>query len=185
VVESGWTRQQRPVDLEIDQYDTMEAIYLLLCDGEQVIGGQRLAPTTRPHMLEDFYAHMAPRGVPTGEDIFEWTRVHVSKGHREGSGVLGRTTGELLIGLFEFCLEEGISTLTSVGGTWWLPQLLDLDWDIAPLGLPTDVDGKPTLAYRTHVTQDALERMRDVFSVRASVLVRRGLQQPVIDRVRA
>ena len=36
---------------EMDQYDDEEAIYILATEGDRVIAGFRLYPTTRPHML--------------------------------------------------------------------------------------------------------------------------------------
>src|SRR4051794_5870229 len=77
VEERGWSDLRRPDGLEIDAYDTADAIYLLALDQDRVVGGQRLYPTVLPHMISDVFAHLATRGVPRAFHIFEWTRYFV------------------------------------------------------------------------------------------------------------
>jgi acyl-homoserine lactone synthase len=51
VKEKGWKEFGRRSTYEMDQYDDEEAIYILAAEGDRVIAGFRLYPTTRPHML--------------------------------------------------------------------------------------------------------------------------------------
>jgi acyl-homoserine lactone synthase len=46
VKERGWTELDRPDGREIDQFDTPSAVYLMAIDGERVVGGHRLVPTS-------------------------------------------------------------------------------------------------------------------------------------------
>src|SRR5262245_33587743 len=119
VRERGWAALQRSDGRDVDAYDQADTVYILAIDGERVVGGQRLCPTTRPHLLSDVFPHLAHvRGIPTGPDIWECSRYFVVKERRSG-----RTDCRLLAAVQEFGLQEGISQLTAVVETWWLPRL--------------------------------------------------------------
>ena len=85
VVERNWKDLARPDGLERDQFDNQDALYILATDNGQVIGGSRLLPTTRPHLLSEVFPHLEyVRGLPRAVDIYEWTRMFVIKSRREG-----------------------------------------------------------------------------------------------------
>jgi len=72
---------------ELDQFDTAEAVHLLYLEGDRVLGGTRLVPTTEPHLLSEVFAHFASiRGVPRQPDIAEWTRFYVAPERRAEGG---------------------------------------------------------------------------------------------------
>jgi acyl-homoserine lactone synthase len=168
-----WLDLDRPVPLEIDQFDTLDAFYLLSLDRGRLIGGSRLIPTTRPHLLGEVFPHLAERGVPRRPDVFEWTRIFVAKEHRGGrSG--GRALGEILCGILEFSLEEGISAITAVAEMWWLPRFLEMGWKVRPLGLPSLIEGEQCGAFLFEVDEAVLDCTRRFFDIAAPVLVRRA-----------
>ena len=94
----------------------------------------RLLPTTGPHIFGDLFPHLADGDkVPTGEDILELTRFYVapfgSNRHQRWWFV-----GIISIGMFEYCLRNGIKQISSVIDTFLLPQMLELGWKVRPLG---------------------------------------------------
>src|SRR5579871_2634959 len=72
----GWEALRKPDRLERDQFDTDDAIYLLLTqDDGAVIGTHRMLPTTGPHLFSDVFPQMcAVKGVERGAKILELTR---------------------------------------------------------------------------------------------------------------
>ncbi|NJO53647.1 MAG: autoinducer synthase [Bacteroidales bacterium] len=180
-----WLALDRPVPLEIDQFDTLDATYLLSIDDGKLIGGSRLIPSTRPHLLSAVFPYLAPRGVPCRADVFEWTRIFVTKDCRGGSDSVsgGRALGEVLCGMFEFALEEGISAITAVGEMWWTPRFLEMGWKVEPLGLPTRIEGEWCNAFQFAVDDEVLANTRKCFGIEGSVLVRRGPQQPAVQHI--
>lgn len=178
VKERGWRDLQHLDGREIDAYDNENAFYLLAIDQGRVVGGQRLYPTVLPHMLSEVFEHMAQRGIPRAQHVFEWTRYFVVKERR-----MGRTDCRLLAAVQQFCLEEGITELTAVVEMWWLPRWQQSGFKVKPLGLPTMIEGQPCIAAAVRISQDSLDQVRSLAGLRGSLLVRNAQMSPVPDRV--
>ncbi|KAK0359766.1 hypothetical protein LTR94_029979, partial [Friedmanniomyces endolithicus] len=60
---------------EVDQFDDLNATYLILAepDGSH-LGSARLLPTMRPHILDSLYPGLCEDAPPRAPDIFEITR---------------------------------------------------------------------------------------------------------------
>lgn len=168
--ERGWRELERPDGRDVDAYDDEHAVYLLAIDEGRVVGGQRLRPTTRPHMLADVFAHLAQRTLPRRSDVLEWTRYFVVRERR-----FGRTDCQLLAAVQAYCLAEGISELTAVVETWWLPRWQQAGFRTRPLGLPQMVRGQPTLAMSIEVSSETLAYVRYRGGLKGTDLVRHGL----------
>jgi acyl-homoserine lactone synthase len=180
VRELGWNALQRADGRDLDAYDQPDTVYILAIDGERVVGGQRLNPTERPHLLSDVFPHLAHvKGVPVAPDIWEWTRYFVVKERRSG-----RTDCRLLAAVQEFGLEEGISQLTAVVETWWLPRFHEAGFKVKPLGLPHLVENKWAIAAAIEIKSESLDRVRTLAGIKGSVLVRHGPQQALLGLVR-
>jgi acyl-homoserine lactone synthase len=187
VGERKWMDLARPDGREVDQFDTQEAVYLLALEGDRVIGGSRLVPTTGPHLLGDVFPHLANvRGVPRRPDVFEWTRIFVIPARREG-GRLNKTAGIIYCGILEFCLDHGITQISGVCEVYWIPRLLGLGWNPLPLGEPIVKDGMTVAGVTCDVTDAALAATRSVYGISGSVLVenasRYRLPAPEVRRV--
>lgn len=178
VGERGWRQLDRADGRDLDAYDDEYAVYLLAIDAGRVVGGQRLRPTTRPHMLVDVFAHLAQHTLPRRLDVMEWTRYFVIRERR-----FGRTDWRLLAGVQAYCLEEGISELTAVVETWWLPRWQQVGFRARPLGLPQLVEGQPTLAVSVEIKSEALTCVMRRGGLKGIDLVRNGLS-PTADRQR-
>ncbi|WP_244442351.1 acyl-homoserine-lactone synthase [Bradyrhizobium sp. OHSU_III] len=53
VDEKGWSDLRQPDGRECDRFDDAYAIHHVCLRGDDIVGYQRLLPTTRPHLLSD------------------------------------------------------------------------------------------------------------------------------------
>jgi acyl-homoserine lactone synthase len=166
---------------EVDQFDTSEAVHLLAIDGGAVLGGTRVLPSTGPHLLSEVFPHLASvRGVPQRDDIAEWTRFYVAPEWREDHKA-SRVGSTILASLVEYALDEGISGLSVVLNTFWLPRFLGYGWQVQPLGLPHVHDDEWLIAALISITPEALANIRAIGGLSdRSALVRRGPQRSLI-----
>jgi acyl-homoserine lactone synthase len=180
VKERGWMTLDRRDGREVDTYDNIDTVYLLAMEGESIVGGHRLYPTIKPTMVEEVFPHLAAvRGAPSDLTIFEWSRFFVVKERRGG-----RVNFELMAALQEVCLDEGISHVTAVMETWWLPRFQEAGFTVHPLGLPAVVEQSWTMAGLIEISSETLDHVRRLGDINGSVLVRRGPQHSIIDRAR-
>lgn len=179
VGERGWSDLFRPDGRDVDAYDDNNSIYLLAIDNTKIVGGQRLYPTVLPHMLSDVFPFLVKKNIPSCDSIFEISRYFVVKDRR-----FGRTDCIMLAGLLEFCIDEEITQLTAVVETWWLPRWQQAGFKVRPLGLPVVVEGQPSFAAVIDISSETLASVRRIAGLRGPVLIRQGLEKPVLERVR-
>lgn len=170
---------------EIDQFDIEDTVYLLGIEEGRVVGGLRLLPTTGPHLIADVFSRFASeRGVQRRPDIAEWTRIFVVPERREehARSKIGST---VIASMIDYGLQEGLSGISVVMNTFWLPKFLKYGWRVRPLGLPDVHDGEWLIAVLIDVTPEALAGIRIACDVEPrSVLVRRGPARPFVPGVR-
>ena len=166
----GWEALRKPDGIERDQFDTDDAIYLLLIDDETVIGMHRLLPTTKPHLFSQLFSDTCNvKGVQRGPYTYELNRTCVDE-ERLSKDAQRQAKGEIIVGLIEYCLEAGIETLTILTSTNLVSRYLALGWDIKPLGLPHDVNGQQQLAIAVSITQEAFDAVRKEFGILQSLV---------------
>jgi acyl-homoserine lactone synthase len=141
-----------------------DAIYFLFEENGKVIGGSRLISSLKPHLLSEVFPRLAQKGVPRGQDIYEWTRVHVIKERREGRN-RGIVLGKLFCAILEYGLAHEISALTAVVEMWWLPHFHEMGWTLRPLGLPELISGEWSVAVILDVDERSLESTRSMFGI--------------------
>jgi acyl-homoserine lactone synthase len=126
---------------EYDQYDDELAEYLIVQDREtgDHLASLRLLRTDRPHLLSDAFPHLCERGVPSGPEIREVTRLCISPRRRAAQRLEARNL--LIRALVEYGLLRGLRSFTGVAEIGWLSQILSAGWDCRPLGLPQHVAG--------------------------------------------
>ncbi len=174
----------KPVDdMEKDQYDTADAVYLIALDeDDEILAALRLLPSEGPHIFGDLFPHLAgPAGVPTGEEIFELTRFYVapSATSKETRDWL---IGVLCSGLIEYCLGRGITRISSVIDTFLLKLMLSMDWTVKPLGLPQRYPEGIAVAVLIEMQPEMLVSTRRSKNVSGPVLSRMGFPIPRIPR---
>ncbi|MCK9917362.1 GNAT family N-acetyltransferase [Microbacteriaceae bacterium K1510] len=166
---------------EYDQFDTDDTVYLLGLDAGRVVGGLRLVPTTGPHLIGDVFARFAEqRGVPRAPSIAEWTRIFVVPERREEH--TGSKIGSTVIAsMIDYGLREGLSGISVLMNTFWLPKFLKYGWRVRALGLPDVHEGEWLVAVLIDVTPEALAGIRhDRGLEHRSALVQRGPVRPFI-----
>jgi N-acyl-L-homoserine lactone synthetase len=134
----GWDLPILAGRFELDQFDTPEAIYLVLTDEDGAHhASARLLPTTRPHLLDTLFAGLCDEPVPSGETVFEITRFCLDR----SLGARGRRVArdELVTALARYALENGIALYTGVAERGWLDQILAFGWRCRLLGTPRDI----------------------------------------------
>jgi len=172
VKERGWsTLPSRGGAMERDEYDNNDAIYLVVLDDEEtVLGGARLLPSLKPHLLLERFSHLArASGVPRDKDIAELTRFYVAP-HCRAPRLQYWLTGVIACGTFEYCLDNGIRQLSSVVDTFMLNHMVSIGWRTQPLGLPQSYGEGDAIAVLIDVTQEGLETARKIRGVRGRVL---------------
>lgn len=181
VGERDWKDLARPDGREIDDYDNEDTVYCIALDGERIVGGHRLYPTTKPTMMGEIFPHLAEvRGIPEDATIWEWSRYFVVKDKRDGT-----LNYELLAAVQELCLDEGISEISAVMETWWLPRFQQAGFLVRPLGLPALVNNEWTMAALIEIGAETLHHVKQKAGIGGSVLVQQGPQHPLIDPARA
>jgi acyl-homoserine lactone synthase len=134
----GWKALERPDGREIDQFDNLDATYLLWADDDEVVAGARFVPTHLPHLMSDIFPHIVTLGeIPCTPKVWEVTRLFTA---RSGKSKANRRncTGEVLCGMFEMGLHFDLESISVVCDTFFLPRFLESGVQIKPLGLPTD-----------------------------------------------
>jgi acyl-homoserine lactone synthase len=178
VGERRWKALARPNGKEVDCYDNDDTVYMLAMEGQRVVGGHRLCPTTGATMIgEIFPALAAVRGVPSDPLIWEWSRIFVVRDRRDG-----RVNLELMAAVQEFCLDEGITHVSAIVEIRSLPRLQQTGFVVHPLGLPAIIDGSWTMATLMEISTDTLDRIRDIGNITGSVLTRQALPHSIMDR---
>jgi acyl-homoserine lactone synthase len=173
VEERGWRDLDRPDKREVDQFDNDDAIYLLALDerARRVIGGSRLIPTLKPHLMSDVFPQLASmRQLPRSADIFEWTRFYVISERREPHAI-SDVACTIMCGVQEYCLENGIVKLSIVTEPFWIPRFARLGWNPKPLGLPIDWHGMEVVGITVEISESALRQTRQVRNLSGPVLV--------------
>lgn len=179
VKERGWKAVERTDGRDIDAYDRDDTVHLIAIDGDRVVGGERVTPTTSPHMLNEVFPALAAiKGVPIGPSIWEGSRYFVVRERR-----VGRTDCMLLAALQEFALDEGITHYSIVIETWWLPRLHEAGFVVRPLGLPMLIENQWALAAVIEVSEASYDQVRALGGFSGSVLVRKGPQAPLLPQV--
>jgi acyl-homoserine lactone synthase len=172
VDEMGWSDLERPDKREIDQFDDDEAVHMVCKRNGNVVGYQRLLPTTKPHLLSTVLSGLCEVEPPVGPNIWEWTRYCVSKPHRERGRKLSPIANELLSGIVEWGLSTGVDHIIIEMDPIWLLRLVQLNFMVTPLGIPRQINGDEVVAVIAKFderTLDMLQTMRgDSNSVLAS-----------------
>lgn len=172
VGERGWKDLDRPDKREVDQFDNEDAIYLLAIDDreQRVVGGSRLVPTIKPHLLSDVFPQLATaRPIPRAPDIYEWTRFYIVPERREPHA-MSEVACIIMCGVQEYCLNQGVRQLSIVTEPFWIPRFLRLGWEPKPLGLPIEWQGMEVVAIAVSVSEAALSTTREMRGIRQTVL---------------
>jgi acyl-homoserine lactone synthase len=177
----GWKALDRPDGREIDQFDTLDATYLIWADGLEVVGGARFVPTDKPHLMSEIFPHIVTFGsVPRNPRVWEITRLFTSRGGKSSANRRS-VTGEVFCAMFELGVVRRLEGISVVCDTFFLPRLLEAGIEVKPLGLPTPYDEGTCIACFIPVNLDQLSAARG--GNRGNVLFQ--IEAPVRERAPA
>lgn len=163
----GWPLACPDGEREIDRYDGPGTLYLIAADSTgSHLGSLRLLPSTGPHLLGDLFPGLCANGVPRAAGTWEISRLVTQPGLSPAAALTVRR--HLALALLEHGLATGIDRLTMVTHLQWLPSLLAIGWDAAPLG-PPQADAHGSIA--------ALE-IRVTAAARAALAAEWGIPGP-------
>jgi acyl-homoserine lactone synthase len=181
VEEKEW-REDDGSGFEIDQFDTEDATYLIGIEGDEVMTGTRLVPTSLPHMLSEIFPHLCDfAGVIRADNVAEWTRGFIVPEYRERG--IGPVKGQFCGTVMEYCLNEGIQRIGGIQDLYWLPVWRRYKWTVRQVGNPAQVDGRWCVAAFFDVCQDARDRALSAGGIHDSILVHRGPYEPFLHGV--
>lgn len=170
VEQRKWRAVARPVSMEIDAFDTEDAIYLLALDvNDKIVGGSRLVPTLKPHLMSEIFPMLAPDGVPRGPLIYEWTRFFIIRPQRS-RGKSSPLAGIMLAGMQEVALKLGLSHISVVCESYWPGRLRALGWKFVQLGEVLEHPDGDIVALLLDVSADALANTRRAYGISQTVL---------------
>ncbi len=170
-------RLEESAGLEIDAYDSHEAIYLIEAGTptSDVSVSARLLPTVRPHLLSQQFADLCEEELPAGPGVWEATRFCPAPD--TPAGPLRRDMlGRMIAGIMETALLFGVDQVTYVADAALAPMAQKVGWDVRALGAPrgngrnriqafvASIDGVGTKArarsVRDHRAADAVRTRR-------------------------
>ena len=161
-------------ELERDEYDALGPIYLLQrSDMGELAGCVRLLPTTGPTMLRDTFSMLLHGGpMPRDPEIWETSRFALDQRHVASVGAGGVATApyELLVGLQEFGLANGIRQIVTVTDARMERILRRANWPLQRLGEPVVIGDTRALAGTVDISIDILQRLRS----------RAGISEPLL-----
>lgn len=138
----GWDVPVLAGRYEVDQFDTPDAIYLVVTDSEgNHRASTRLLPTTQPHILDTMFAALCDGPVPRGSTIFEITRFCLERSLATRERRAARD--ELVSALARYGVRAGITRYTGIAEPSWIEQVLAFGWRARLLGAQRDVAGLP------------------------------------------
>lgn len=176
----GWTELSKSDRREIDQFDTADAIHLILESDGRVAGYSRLLRTSGPHLLSDVYPHiMEGKAWPRERTVYEWTRC-ISDAEAGRFGDV-QASHLLITGVLEFCLVAGIKGMVVETHPKLVAWMVETGYQVEALQAPREVNGLPVLPVYIGATRTALARHHQMFGIDHTVLaIDDGLPNPVI-----
>lgn len=147
--------------IEIDAYDSPDAIYLIEAEGPRapVTASARLLPTTGPHLLSEVFADLCAEPPPRGSDVWEATRFCPAPGTPDGQprrDMLQR----MIVAIMETAILFGIGRVTFVASAALAPLAKSAGWAVEALG-PAKGKGRDKLvAMAAAIDSDGLARVR-------------------------
>ncbi|MDH4274572.1 MAG: GNAT family N-acetyltransferase [Gammaproteobacteria bacterium] len=127
---------------ELDSYDLLNPVYLLVRDGgNSVIGSWRMLPTTGPNMLRDTFPELLDgAGAPLGNDIWELSRFATESNDR--GHVAGYTSAVpflMMQAAYTFAVQNDIRRYVTVTNVALERMLRRLGVNVVRLGNPRQI----------------------------------------------
>ena len=160
VEEMDWQDLARDDQLEIDQFDHDEAVHHLAMRNGELVGYQRMLPTTRPHLLTDVLQDLYVGSPPSGRDVYELTRYAVAPAFRDGRRGVSTVGTELIAGFIEWGMQAGVDKVIIEFEPMWVLRALQLHFLATPLGYQRTYGRQQVVATLLQFNEDTLNTVR-------------------------
>jgi N-acyl-L-homoserine lactone synthetase len=169
----GWDVQVSG-DMEVDEYDACQPVYLIQRREDGPIQGcVRLLSTTGPTMLRDtFPALLDGQAAPASKAVWESSRFGLDLGadHSKSTGGIATATYELFAGMIEFGLMRRLTDIVTVTDSRMERILQRAGWPLRRLGQPRSIGKTIAVAGYLGVSLDSLARIREAAGFEGSVI---------------
>jgi acyl-homoserine lactone synthase len=171
VEKMGWEAIRKPDGIEKDQFDTPDAIYLILQDDSgAVIGSHRLLPTLKPHLFSELFANTCNvKGVQRAKNIYELNRTCVDEISLD-KNQQNFARAMIMTGLAEFTAKAGIEYLTILTPLDVLFRYMLMGLEVKPLGTPREMDEVKQAAVTVKTGYPTLEMLRAGLGINGDIL---------------
>jgi N-acyl-L-homoserine lactone synthetase len=169
VTRMGWKMNCPDAGFEQDQFDTEDAIYLIIKNPKgDVVGGTRLLDTSRGSLLGEIFPYLVDGPAPADPGVLEVTRfvVDYRKDRLDGCG---KVCAELLWGLQEYGVWAGLTHLVSVSYLTLEPMLRRSGYRSRRMGIICEMDGYSVAALEHDVDHASQRVARQRVSVPAVI----------------
>lgn len=145
---------------EVDQYDTIDATYLVLTDQTcRHLASARLLRTDRPHILGELFPTLCEEEAPAGPTVREITRFCLEPTLTAAERRLVRN--QLVTALVEHALQAGITDYTGVACPKWFAQVEHFGWDCKALGPVKETRAERLVALHIRIDRDTPARLTE------------------------
>ena len=127
---------------EWDQYDTPNAVYLIVEYQGQVVSSCRLVPTTGPYMIRDVFPDMYEGVLPVHRNVWEVTRTFVRPGL--SSELREKCFAKILAAKQVFGLQNNISFMLGLMPKRLITRMVSSKFAEVKMHKTRNIDGFPT-----------------------------------------
>ncbi|ANP45912.1 acyl-homoserine-lactone synthase [Candidatus Viadribacter manganicus] len=164
-------RLDHSAGLEIDCYDSAEAIYLIETDPAtaSITSSVRLLPTHVPHLLSEHFSDLCDTPAPRGSHVWEATRFCPAPATPIGAprrALLGR----MIAGIIETAFIFGIEQVTYVTDAALAPLALRAGWNARALGPGRGRGRHKIQAFVADINSEGLRRVRQSYGIGAPLI---------------
>lgn len=170
----GWDVDVDDMELEVDDYDLPETIYILHIDAfERVTGTWRFLLTDQPSMIRNIWPHYCDTlPVPFSDSMIETSRfgVHSDTQNRDDrQKQVNLATAEMIVALIKTCILCGITdmyTLYNVKIKRLLERIGFKPCDVSDI---IDLEGEATVTARFTMDHDLLQAVQSITGVSLAI----------------
>ncbi|MEQ1818927.1 MAG: acyl-homoserine-lactone synthase [Terricaulis sp.] len=153
-------RLNESMGLEIDEFDSEEATYLIDVDPSGAVRqSARLLPTLAPHLMSEVFAELCDGGPPRSAHVWEASRFCPAPDTPKG-GPRRDLLARMIAGILETSILFGVQKVSFVAGAALAPLAAQAGWNVRALGAKQRVGRERLTAMLADVTSDGLAAVR-------------------------
>jgi N-acyl-L-homoserine lactone synthetase len=161
----GWDVTISDNDLEIDDFDLPETVYILARDESgRIAGVWRMLPSTSPSMIRKIWPEfLETLSMPISNNVWELSRfgVHTyTDGSRDHLHNVNKITAELIIALLKVCTMAGINDVYTMYNRQIARSVGRIGFSAEETSKELTVCGKPSVVGRIRTDQALLSKIQ-------------------------